>query len=196
MNYLIGRTSEINVLKEALDSPYAELIAMYGRRRVGKTYLIRTIYEKEMVFEVSGLNNMPIAAQLENFRDTLTTAFNLPVDIAMPQNWLQAFRQLIKLLEPKLSTEKQVVFLDEFPWFDTPKSGFLAAFDHFWNSWASKHRNLVVVICGSAASWMIQNIVKNKGGLHNRITRRMRLMPFNLYETEQFLQNQYNFSIH
>lgn len=191
MNYLIGRTSEINVLKEALDSPYAELIAMYGRRRVGKTYLIRTIYEKEMVFEVSGLNNMPIAAQLENFRDTLTTAFNLPVDIAMPQNWLQAFRQLIKLLEPKLSTEKQVVFLDEFPWFDTPKSGFLAAFDHFWNSWASKHRNLVVVICGSAASWMIQNIVKNKGGLHNRITRRMRLMPFNLYETEQFLQNQY-----
>lgn len=189
MNLLIGREAEISILNEALESPYAELIAVYGRRRVGKTYLIRTIYEKEIVFEVSGLNNMSLSEQLENFSATLSTAFKLPVDIAAPRSWVHAFRQLIQLLEPNLTTQKQVVFLDKFPWFDTPKSGFLAAFDNFWNSWASKHSNLVVVICGSAASWMIQNIVRNKGGLHNRITRRMRLMPFNLYEVEQFLQS-------
>jgi uncharacterized protein len=191
MNHIIGRQSEINILKEALDSPEAELIAIYGRRRVGKTYLIRTVYENEIVVEITGLNNMPMADQLENFSSTLTTAFNLPVEIAIPRNWLQAFRQLIRLLEHQLSSQKQVVFLDELPWFDTQKSGFLSAFDHFWNSWASKQRNLVVVICGSAASWMIQNIVRNKGGLHNRITRRIRLLPFNLYETELFLQNKY-----
>jgi AAA+ ATPase superfamily predicted ATPase len=190
-NYLIGRASEINILQEALISPEAELIAIYGRRRVGKTYLIRTVYEKEIVFEISGLNSLPMSDQLENFSSNLTTAFNLPVEIAIPKNWLQAFRQLRQLLEPKLSSKKQVVFLDELPWFDTPKSGFLSAFDNFWNSWASKQRGLVVVICGSAASWMIQNIVRSKGGLHNRITRRMRLMPFNLYETELFLQNKY-----
>jgi uncharacterized protein len=189
--YLIGRVSEISVLQEALASPEAELIAVYGRRRVGKTYLIRTVYENDIVFEISGLNNLPMSDQLENFSSNLTTAFNLPVEIAIPKNWLQAFRQLRQLLEPQLSSKKQVVFLDELPWFDTPKSGFLSAFDNFWNSWASKQRSLVVVICGSAASWMIQNIVRNKGGLHNRITRRIRLMPFNLHETELFLQNKY-----
>jgi uncharacterized protein len=191
INNLIGRASEINVLKEAIQSPEAELIAVYGRRRVGKTYLIRTVYENDIVFETSGLNNMPMADQLENFSANLTTAFNLPIEIAVPKNWLQAFRQLIQLLEPQLSAKKQVVFLDELPWFDTPKSGFLSAFDNFWNSWASKQSGLVVVICGSAASWMIQNIVRNKGGLHNRITQRMRLMPFNLNETELFLQSKF-----
>ncbi len=185
---LIGRESEISILKEVLESPFAELIAVYGRRRVGKTYLIRTVYEKEIIIEMSGSNNLPMSEQLENFASSLTTAFKLPVEIATPRNWLHAFRQLSQLLEPQLTSEKKVIFLDEFPWFDTPKSGFLAAFDHFWNNWASKYSNLVVVICGSAASWMIQNIVKNKGGLHNRITRRMRLMPFNLYETERFMQ--------
>lgn len=190
-NNLIGRVSEISVLEEAMLSPEAELIAVYGRRRVGKTYLIRTVYENDIVFEISGLNNMPMTDQLENFSDKLMAAFNLPIEIATPKNWLQAFRQLIQLLEPRLSSKKQVIFLDELPWFDTPKSGFLAAFDNFWNSWASKQRGLVVVICGSAASWMIQNIVRNKGGLHNRITRRMRLMPFNLNETELFLQSKY-----
>jgi hypothetical protein len=93
-------------------------------------------------------------------------------------------------MEQKKSRKKRVIFLDEFPWLDTPRSRFLSAFDHFWNSWATKQSNLVVVICGSAASWMIQNVVRNKGGLHNRLTRRIRLMPFNLKETELFLKSQ------
>lgn len=188
---IIGRQSEINLLTEVLTSPDPELIALYGRRRVGKTYLIRNIYEKQIVFELTGLNKANLAQQLENFNDALIEKFQLPVETARPRTWIQAFRMLIHLLEKKPTDVKQVIFLDEFPWLDTPKSNFLAAFDHFWNSWASKHAHLVVVICGSAASWMIQNVVRNKGGLHNRITRRMRLMPFNLHETELFLQNKH-----
>ena len=191
MENLVGRETEIEVLQEALTTPYAELIAVYGRRRVGKTYLVRTVYEKELICEMTGLNNAPLSEQLENFSLTLTKSFGLPMGITQPTSWLRAFHILMQVLEPQLGDSKKVFFLDEMPWFDTHKSGFLSAFDHFWNTWASKQKNLVVVICGSAASWMIQNIVKNKGGLHNRITRRMRLMPFNLYETELFLKNQY-----
>ena len=191
MENLIGREPEIRILQQALNSPKAELIAMYGRRRVGKTHLIQTVFQKELVFELTGINGAPLSEQFENFSDTITATFQLPTEIATPTNWLKAFRILINFLEPLIQDSPKVIFFDEFPWLDTPKSRFLAAFDHFWNSWAVKQKNLVVVICGSAASWMIQNIVKNKGGLHNRLTRRIRLTPFNLYETEQFLRNQH-----
>jgi AAA+ ATPase superfamily predicted ATPase len=190
MQQLIGRIPEIQILNDAFASNQAELIAVYGRRRVGKTYLVRTIYEKSIVFELTGLKDTNLAGQLENFTDTLAAAFYPKTPLATPRNWVGAFRMLSNALEGHNSKHKRVVFLDEFPWLDTAKSGFLSAFDHFWNNWASKQSNLVVVICGSAASWMIQNIVRSKGGLHNRITRRMRLLPFNLYETEQFLRQQ------
>ena len=189
MEQIISRESEIQVLQEALASPQAELIAIYGRRRVGKTYLIRTVYEKRILLDFTGLNDAITAEQIENFTLTLATAFKVADPLTIPVNWLQAFRLLINLWEAKPPRIKRVIFLDEFPWLDTQKSGFLAAFDHFWNSWASRQKNIVVVICGSAASWMIQNIVRNKGGLHNRITQRIRLQPFNLYETSLYLKN-------
>jgi hypothetical protein len=191
MKKLIGREPEIKILEQALNSQEAELIAMYGRRRVGKTHLIQTVYKKEIVFQLTGINGAPLEEQLQNFSETITEAFDLPSALEIPPNWLKAFRILINLLKPLVEDSPKVVFFDEFPWLDTPKSGFLRAFDHFWNSWATKQSNLVVVICGSAASWMIQNIVRDKGGLHNRLTRRVRLMPFNLYETEQFLRSKY-----
>jgi uncharacterized protein len=190
MKNLIGRESEIQTLKNALRSSQAELIAMYGRRRVGKTFLIRNVYEKDMVFEFTGIKDVSVSMQLENFALTMSNTFQTDIPVAIPSNWLQAFHLLIKFLEKRKSTTKKVIFFDEFPWIDAAKSNFLTSFDHFWNSWASKQNNLVIVICGSAASWMIQNIVSNKGGLHNRITQRIRLLPFNLYETELFLQNQ------
>jgi uncharacterized protein len=191
MEKLIGRKTEIRILEETLTSPYSELVAMYGRRRVGKTYLIDTVFKKEMVFSLTGIQDANLERQLENFTETLIEAFDLPAETPTPPNWLKAFRRLIDCLKIQESDTKKVVFFDELPWFDTPKSGFLPAFDHFWNSWATKQDNVVVVICGSAASWMIQNIVRHKGGLHNRITRRIRLMPFNLHETEQFLKSKY-----
>ncbi len=191
MENLIGREPEIRILQQALNSRETELIAMYGRRRVGKTHLIQTVYKKEIVFQLTGINGAPLEEQLQNFSETITDAFNLPNELPKPPNWLKAFRVLINHLKPLIEESPKVVFIDEFPWLDTPRSGFIRAFDHFWNSWATRQQNLVVVICGSAASWMIQNIVRDKGGLHNRLTRRIRLMPFNLYETEQFLRSKY-----
>jgi uncharacterized protein len=189
MQKIIGRKAEIELLQEALKADEAELVAIFGRRRVGKTFLIRQVYEKNIVFEFTGMKDVSLGAQLENFAATLTAMFGLEEPLVAPANWLHAFRALAKLMENRRSRKSRVIFLDEFPWMDTPKSEFLSAFDHFWNSWASRQRRLVVVVCGSAAAWMIQHIVNNKGGLHNRITRRIRLKPFNLAETEQFLKS-------
>lgn len=191
MQTFIGREAEIQVFLEALASPNPELVAVFGRRRVGKTFLIRHVYGQQTVFEFSGIKSTAATRQLERFGLALAKSFGLEQPPKKLPSWLHAFHQLSELLEKRPpSAQKQVVFLDEFPWMDSPRSGFLAAFDHFWNGWATKQSNLVVVICGSAASWMIQNIVRNKGGLHNRLTRRIRLIPFNLKETEQFLQSQ------
>jgi AAA+ ATPase superfamily predicted ATPase len=190
MNDLIGRVSEKNILEESLNSSMAELIAVYGRRRVGKTYLIRTVYEREITFEISGVHNEGLSQQLENFTSILTEYAGTAIPFKKPKNWFEAFGMLQKYLEQKKTkNKKQVIFFDEFPWLNTHKSRFLSAFEHFWNSWASRQNNLIVVICGSAASWMIQKVIRNKGGLHNRVTRRMRLIPFNLSETEEYLKS-------
>jgi len=181
MRKLIGREHEIAILKRALKSKRPELIAVYGRRRVGKTFLIRTVYSSYLRFEFSGIHNAPLSQQLNNFHLTLGK-------YEKPNSWLEAFHQLRDYLNRFTGSKKSVIFIDEFPWLDTHKSGFLAAFDNFWNSWASKKDNLIVVICGSAASYMIKNIIKSKGGLHNRLTEKIRLVPFNLFETEKLLK--------
>lgn len=187
---LIGREPEIATLKDALQSPRAELVALYGRRRVGKTYLVRNVCEPNILFELTGLKDATLQEQLGNFSDTLSDIFRPTLPLEKPRDWMQAFAQLKYFINSDTRKVKKAIFLDEFPWLDTPKSGFLQAFDHFWNNWASRQNDLAVIICGSAASWMIRNIVRNKGGLHNRLTRRIRLAPFNLRETEQLLVQQ------
>lgn len=189
MNILIGRDTEKKILKEVLGSGSPELIAVYGRRRVGKTFLIRKFLEREIVFEYTGSRGAKLSDQLKNFNRALDNATGNKKIYRVPGNWADAFEQLTYFLTPKLGQSRSVVFLDEFPWLNSHKSGFLAAFDHWWNSWGNKQKNLVVIICGSAASWMIQNIVNNKAGLHNRITGKIRLLPFNLKETEEFLKS-------
>lgn len=189
MENLVGRDTEKGLLINALDSNEAELVAMLGRRRVGKTFLIRQVYKDNMVFEFSGVHEATLRRQLINFSQTMKAATQSTVDITPPSTWIEALHSLQQYLVPLLSNRKCVIFFDEFPWIHTPKSGFLQAFDHFWNSWASQQPNLVVVICGSAASWMIHNVVNNRGGLHNRITRKIRLMPFNLAEVEEYLRS-------
>ena len=188
MEKLIGRQEEQKLLQEAMAAKGPELIALFGRRRVGKTFLIRQCLGHSLAFEMSGTQDANLATQLENFKKTIGKAIGNDNIYQIPVKWADAFDQLSHYLTPKLATERCVVFLDEFPWLNTPKSGFLSSFDHWWNSWGTKQRNLVVVICGSAASWMIRHVVNNKGGLHNRITRMIRLLPFNLKETEEYLQ--------
>lgn len=187
---LIGRTFEKKILEEAIESPGAEMVAMIGRRRIGKTFLITSVYAEQLVFEMTGLQSLTMDGQLKNFATELTKAVNPNFPIKPPTDWFEAFQLLINYLEPLLEEEKKVVFFDELPWLATAKSDFLSALAYFWNTWASR-RNIVVVICGSAASWMIQKVVHHKGGLHNRITKRIYLQPFTLAETEQYLKSRH-----
>jgi uncharacterized protein len=186
---ITGREEEKAMLDEVTNAPAAALMAVYGRRRVGKTYLVRTYLQKQMAFEFSGIHNVTTEVQLENFIKKIAADLNNNIALPVPPNWFNAFDILAALLTKKLRKKKAVVFLDEFPWLQTPKSNFLAAFENFWNSWASKQNNLAIILCGSAASWMIKNVVRNRGGLHNRITHKIALQPFTLNETEQFLQH-------
>lgn len=172
----------------ATTSGDAELIALYGRRRVGKTFLVREHFGRDICFELVGLHEATLSSQLRNFAGALGRASKSAAPLAPPRDWVTAFEQLASFLEPLLRrrSKKQVVFLDEVPWLAGRRSGFLPAFEHFWNGWASRQSKLVVVICGSAASWMLRKVVRQRGGLHNRVTRRIRLEPFTLAETEEF----------
>ncbi len=187
MEKIIGREIEKSVLSQIEKSGEPELVAVYGRRRVGKTFLIRNTFVKQLTFEFSGIHNASFDQQLENFSYTLAKVTGR----AFPEkftSWIQAFKMLEDYLEPVIKNQRKVLFFDEFPWINTPRSGFLQAFENFWNMWASRQKNLIVVICGSAASWMIQKVINNKGGLHNRVTRKIRLLPFTLGETEAFFR--------
>jgi len=183
---LIGRRSERLSLLEALQSSEAELVAVYGRRRVGKTFLIREVYGDAICFELVGMHGVGATRQLRAFADVLGLG-------ASPADWQRAFEQLRAFVTVRLERRraKQVVFFDEVPWLASRRSGFLSAFEHFWNGWAVKQPKLVVVICGSAASWMLQKIVRQRGGLHNRVTRRIRLEPFSLVEIEELLRSRH-----
>ena len=186
-NKLIGRKKEVTLLKDALLSDEAEMISIIGRRRVGKTFLVQEVYKKQIVFEISGIQNANKIEQLRNFTEQLI-AFFPKVDIKRPTDWLDAFFLLTRLLRAKKRTRKEVIFFDEVPWMATQKSDFLKGLSYFWNSWAVKE-NVVVVLCGSAASWMINKILRDKGGLHNRVTKRIRLQPFTLMETKAYLES-------
>lgn len=188
MEQIIGREEEKAVLMDALHSAEPELIAVYGRRRVGKTFLIRNVFQKQLLFELSGIHHATTEQQLENFSLALSSASGSVIPFAIPANWLQAFKMLADYITPHTKRGKVVLFFDEFPWINTHKSGFLSAFENFWNAWATRQKNIIVVICGSAAAWMIQRVVRNKGGLHNRLTRKMRLLPFTLRETASYLK--------
>lgn len=186
MQKLVGRSYETEILIDALASNRSELIAVYGRRRVGKTFLIRSVYKNHIQFEFSGINKAPFKQQLLSFHLTLSEKKK---GFQPPQGWIEAFHQLKQYLGLLRTKSKKVIFIDEFPWLDTRKSNFLAAFDNFWNSYASQRDDLVVVICGSAAAYMIKKIIKSKGGLDNRLTRKIQLKPFNLNETELLLKS-------
>jgi uncharacterized protein len=188
-NKLIGRKKEQEILRKVLETPEAELVAVLGRRRVGKTFLVRSVYGALIRFDITGLQNAATKKQLKNFAVHLRNTFGDLAPKEPPGDWLDAFQFLIECLEKTIDPAvKSVIFLDELPWMAGRKSGFLDGLSYFWNSWAVK-KNVVVVICGSAASWMIQHVVYHKGGLHNRITRRIHLMPFNLHETDAYLRS-------
>ncbi len=184
---IIGRKREINLLNKAYKSGQSEFVVVYGRRRVGKTFLIREHFNHKFDFYLTGLANGSTEKQLVSFNSALITQTNSDNNTD-PESWFEAFQRLIKELERKDSKQKKVVFLDEMPWLDTPRSDFIMALEHFWNSWASSRKDILLIACGSAASWMINKLINNHGGLHNRVTQRIKMYPFTLGEVKLMLR--------
>jgi len=182
---IIGRIKEQDELNRYFTSGRPEFIAVTGRRRIGKTYLIKEMFSQHLAFYFSGLlgKNVTNSYQLQRFDETIIE-FGGKADRASA-NWAEAFGKLRQLLGSQRKN-RQVIFIDELPWLDAPKSDFLPALDHFWNTFASARPDIMLVVCGSAASWIVRNLFENKGGLHNRVTGRIRLAPFTLAESEAF----------
>lgn len=187
MKEFIGRSVELDALRIKYNSTSSEFVAVYGRRRVGKTYLIRIALHNKITFQVTALGNVTLPQQLANFHLALRNTFQ-GLEISLPSNWLEAFQVLINCLE-KTNEKRKVLFFDELPWFDTKRSGFLPAFEHFWNSWASARNDILLIACGSAASWMLNKLFNSRRGLHNRVTKRIKLEPFTLRECDFFLKS-------
>lgn len=185
---IIGRQAERALLDTCTRSDRAELVAVYGRRRVGKTYLVRQHFADKFAFYATGLYGGSTREQLRNFGEQLAAKSGSYA--VTPHNWHDAFGMLRAHLE-SLGSKTAVVFLDELPWFDTPRSRFVQELDYFWNSWGAQQTNLKLIVCGSAATWMLRNMVGAKGGLHNRLTHSIRLQPFTLKETEELLQSRH-----
>ena len=183
---IIGREREKALLATIKSSHRSEFLAVYGRRRVGKTFLIREFFENDLLFQTAGLASGSKEMQLKAFYQDLLRA-GLP-KAQKPADWLDAFALLMSLIENS-SRPRKIILLDELPWFDTPRSGFVAALEHFWNVWASARRDVVLIACGSATSWIMDKLINNHGGLHNRLTCRIWLQPLTLCETEKLLKS-------
>ena len=188
---IIGRKHEKDVLLQCIKSKRPEFAVVYGRRRVGKTYLIREYFNQQFSFYTTGLTDEKTKGQLRAFNESLNTYGR--VSSTVPKDWFEAFTSLRELLESeKVYREpinnKRVIFLDELPWMDTARSDFKSALDYFWNSWASAQEDLVLIVCGSATSWITTNLLTAKKGFHNRVTRRIHLAPFTLAECEKLFE--------
>lgn len=194
MNEIIGRKKEISELKRLYASRTAEFVAIYGRRRVGKTFLVDEALSGKITFRHAGLSPVDEKGQANNLKKQLQHFYQSLQLQGMrkshcPKNWLEAFFMLEMHLQQIDNGKRQVVFIDELPWMDTPRSGFITALESFWNGWACHRKNLMFVVCGSANSWMLDNLVNNHGGLYGRTTYEIKLTPFTLAECEQFCKS-------
>lgn len=185
---LIGRESQRQELDRCLASNRSELVVIYGRRRIGKTFLIEQHFNKKFDFWYVGVRNLKTREQLRRFAEALK-GFSGRKDYKF-RNWFSAFDALKEYLQTLPSEGKRVVFIDEMPWMDSGRSNFIKALEDFWNGWAASRGNIMLIATGSSTSWMRDKLISNRGGLHARITSQMYLQPFSLYETELYLKSQ------
>ena len=194
---MIGREQEIATLNRLYDSNKSQFVAIYGRRRVGKMYLVNEVFEGRITFRHAGLSpiesdeeatDSPLRKQLKHFYNSLL--LQGMKKSKCPENWMDAFLMLELFLQSKDDGSRQLIFIDELPWLDTPKSGFITAFEGFWNTWACARKNLMLVVCGSATSWMTDKLINNHGGLYNRLTCELKLSPFSLRECEEYFKSE------
>lgn len=182
---IIGRKAEKERLERLYESGAAEMLVVYGRRRVGKTYLVRQHFENRFAFVATGMYKQPQEVQLLQFGMAINEYFD--TDAPVFKNWLEAFAYLKKCLKESDKSRK-LVFIDEISWFDTDGSDFLTALEWFWNGWGSMESSMFLIACGSATSWITEKLLSDKGGLFNRATSQMYLVPFTLHETEAYLK--------
>ena len=188
VNSIVGRKEEMEELKRAQHSERPEFIAVYGRRRVGKTFLVKEFFGYSFDFYVTGTANLPMKPQLKLFYKAVLKYNTNPAFVPeIPVDWFDAFELLEKVLEATPKKGKKIIFLDELPWFDTPRSNFVQALEFFWNSYAST-KNILLIVCGSSASWMIHRLIRSRGGLHNRLTSKIKMEPFDLAECASFFK--------
>ena len=185
---LIGRIKETRILEEAYQAEESKFVAVYGRRRVGKTYLIRESLSTRFTFQHTGYYGGKLADELFEFCASLRE-YGLQ-EFNKPRNWLEAF-ELLKELIRNSAEKRKVIFLDELSWMDTHGSDFLMALEGFWNGWASARTDILLIVCGSVTSWMLSKIIHNKGGLYNRLSYRIHLQPFSLKECEAYIQSRH-----
>ena len=188
MNIIVGRKKEIECLQQVVKSGESEFVAIYGRRRVGKTFLIREFFSNNFAFYFSGSEKSSMKTQLLNFRNAYQEYFK--TIIPTPENWTTAFAMLKNALSNIKKPGRKIIFIDELPWIATKGSNFIQAFEYWWNTYASTNSDIVLIICGSSTSWVLNKIIKNRGGLHNRVTRQILLQPFTLKECEELAKKQ------
>lgn len=190
---MIGREKEVGELNRLYHGQKAELVAVYGRRRVGKTYLIDETFRNKITFRHSGLS--PFESDKKGLlKEQLNQFYYSLLSQGMkrshrPESWLEAFFMLEMFLQDRDNGDRQVIFLDELPWLDTPRSGFMTAFEGFWNNWCCHRKNVMVIVCGSASSWIRDKLINNHGGLYGRVTYEIKLSPFTLNECEEYLKS-------
>jgi len=193
---IYARENELKLLKEIYLSKKSEFLAVYGRRRVGKTYLIKNFFEdKGIFFHITGTPQSKTQQQLWNFSNIYSEVFNKSEPIDTPSSWQEAFHLLKDEINKIQSVKKVILFFDELPWLANQKSGFVESLTYLWNRFLESDPRLILIVCGSAASWMIKNVVDNRGGLYNRITKKIRLEPFNLFDTEKYLKQKNHISL-
>ncbi len=186
METRIGRQRECELLQQALSSRRSEFVVLYGRRRIGKTFLVRSFLGDKIDFLFVGGHRQKAGVQLENFRKSLLR-YGGEAGMAAFRDWAEAFEALERFLERLPSGKRKILFFDEMPWIDTKQSDFVEALEYFWNSWAMYRDDVVLIACGSATSWMADKLLSNQGGLHGRITQQIYLRPFTLRECREYL---------
>ena len=201
---MIGRKKEIKLLNEICDLEESSLVAIYGRRRIGKTYLVNHMFKKYrqdcLFFEFTGAYDGDKRGQIDNFIDQVYEWFYVEPSFEI-KSWSDAFRFLKRTIDKEIkkrdSNEKVIVFLDEVPWIDrSNKGGFLSALGYFWNTWCEPRENVVLILCGSNSSWIRDKILKNaRGSLYQRVTHQISMYPFDLKETKAYLLEQKGFMI-
>ena len=195
MNTIIGRKKEIEELERLYRSERAEFVAVYGRRRVGKTFLIKQALKGRFTFQHTGVSPVEQEGERNRLKIQLESFYYSMLSHGLegykqPKTWMEAFFQLEQLLMKLDDGNRQVIFIDELPWMDTPRSGFISAFESFWNGWCNGRDNIMLIVCGSATSWILGNLSRSKGGLYGRLTCEIKVSPFNLGECEEYFENE------